>query len=192
MRFDVVPARKRRVYIPARSLARNAAARRVNRQEPQWQAAPVQSPTVDQAEVARFSALAEWWDPRGKTGRCTSSIRCGIGYIRDQVASAFGRDAKRLDCLAGLRILDIGCGGGMLSEPLARLGAAVVGADPAAANIEVAQTARRAERPRRSTTAAPPRRNWQMPASDSTWCWPWRSLSTSRTWRYSCAAAPTW
>ncbi len=54
-----------------------------------------------------------------------------LAYIRDQAAARFGRDPKKLDCLKGLRILDIGCGGGILSEPLARLGAEVVGADPA-------------------------------------------------------------
>ena len=61
-----------------------------------------------------------------------------LTYIRDQVAAHFGRDPKRIGCLSGLRMLDIGCGGGILSEPLARLGAHVVGADPATANIEVA------------------------------------------------------
>jgi 2-polyprenyl-6-hydroxyphenyl methylase/3-demethylubiquinone-9 3-methyltransferase len=61
-----------------------------------------------------------------------------LAYIRDQAATRFGRDPKRLDSLAGLRILDIGCGGGILSEPLARLGAAVVGADPSPENIDIA------------------------------------------------------
>lgn len=62
-----------------------------------------------------------------------------IGYIRDRAAERFGRDAKRLDSLKGLRILDIGCGGGLLSEPLARLGAEMVGVDPSEANIVAAQ-----------------------------------------------------
>ncbi len=62
-----------------------------------------------------------------------------IGYIRDQAAAQFGRDAKKLDCLKGLRMLDIGCGGGVLSEPLARLGATMVGVDPAEENIAVAR-----------------------------------------------------
>ena len=70
---------------------------------------------------------------------CTSSTRCGSAIIKEAACRRFGRDAKRLDSLAGLRILDIGCGGGILSEPLARLGADVVGADPAAANIEAAR-----------------------------------------------------
>ncbi len=61
-----------------------------------------------------------------------------LGYIRDQAAARFGRDAKNIGCLKGLRMLDIGCGGGILSEPLARLGADMVGADPADENIAVA------------------------------------------------------
>jgi 2-polyprenyl-6-hydroxyphenyl methylase/3-demethylubiquinone-9 3-methyltransferase len=96
--------------------------------------------TVDDAEVARFSALAgEWWDSRGKMAPLHKLNPVRLAYIRDTACRRFGRDAKRLDCLAGLRILDIGCGGGLLSEPLARLGAAVVGADPAVANIEAAR-----------------------------------------------------
>jgi 2-polyprenyl-6-hydroxyphenyl methylase / 3-demethylubiquinone-9 3-methyltransferase len=96
--------------------------------------------TVDDAEVARFSALAgEWWDARGKMAPLHKLNPVRLAYIRDAACRRFGRDPKRLDCLAGLRMLDIGCGGGILSEPLARLGAAVVGADPAAANIEAAR-----------------------------------------------------
>jgi 2-polyprenyl-6-hydroxyphenyl methylase/3-demethylubiquinone-9 3-methyltransferase len=62
-----------------------------------------------------------------------------LGFIKEAACRRFARDARRLDCLAGLRFLDIGCGGGLLSEPLARLGAQVVGADPAVANIEAAK-----------------------------------------------------
>jgi 2-polyprenyl-6-hydroxyphenyl methylase/3-demethylubiquinone-9 3-methyltransferase len=62
-----------------------------------------------------------------------------LGYIRDQAAACFNRDPKKLDCLKGLRILDIGCGGGILSEPLARLGAEMLGADPSEDNIAAAQ-----------------------------------------------------
>ena len=96
--------------------------------------------TVDQAEVERFSALAEeWWDPRGKMAPLHKFNPVRLGYIRDRAAEHFGRDPKKLDCLKGLRVLDIGCGGGLLSEPLARLGAATVGVDPADKNIEVAK-----------------------------------------------------
>jgi len=98
------------------------------------------APTVDEAELARFAALAdEWWNPRGKMAPLHKFNPLRLGYIRDAACRRFGRDAKRLDCLAGLRMLDIGCGGGLLSEPLARLGAAVVGADPAEANIAAAR-----------------------------------------------------
>jgi 2-polyprenyl-6-hydroxyphenyl methylase/3-demethylubiquinone-9 3-methyltransferase len=98
------------------------------------------SPTVDPAEVARFERLAAtWWDPRGKMGVLHKFNPVRLGFIRDAACRQFGRDPKRLDSLAGLRILDIGCGGGILSEPLARLGAQVVGADPATANIEAAK-----------------------------------------------------
>jgi 2-polyprenyl-6-hydroxyphenyl methylase/3-demethylubiquinone-9 3-methyltransferase len=96
--------------------------------------------TVDATEVERFSALAdEWWDPRGKMAVLHKFNPVRLGVIKEAVCRRFDRDGKRLDALAGLRILDIGCGGGILSEPLARLGAIVVGADPAAANIAAAQ-----------------------------------------------------
>jgi 2-polyprenyl-6-hydroxyphenyl methylase / 3-demethylubiquinone-9 3-methyltransferase len=98
------------------------------------------APTVDEAELARFAALAhEWWDPRGKMAPLHKFNPVRLGYVRDAACRHFERDAKRLDCLKGLRVLDIGCGGGILSEPLARLGAEVVGADPADANIEAAR-----------------------------------------------------
>ena len=96
--------------------------------------------TVDPAEVERFSALAdEWWNPRGKMAPLHKFNPVRLGYIRDQAAARFGRDAKQLGCLKGLRVLDIGCGGGILSEPLARLGATMVGADPSETNIEAAK-----------------------------------------------------
>jgi 2-polyprenyl-6-hydroxyphenyl methylase/3-demethylubiquinone-9 3-methyltransferase len=96
--------------------------------------------TVDEAEVERFSALADdWWNPRGKMAPLHKFNPVRLGYIRDRAAARFGRDAKKLGCFRGLRFLDIGCGGGILSEPLARLGATVVGADPSRANIEAAK-----------------------------------------------------
>jgi 2-polyprenyl-6-hydroxyphenyl methylase/3-demethylubiquinone-9 3-methyltransferase len=98
------------------------------------------SSTVDSAEVARFAALAsQWWDPRGQMAMLHKFNPVRLGYIRDAACRRFTRDPRRLDSLAGLRILDIGCGGGILSEPLARLGAQVTGADPAAANIAAAR-----------------------------------------------------
>jgi 2-polyprenyl-6-hydroxyphenyl methylase/3-demethylubiquinone-9 3-methyltransferase len=98
------------------------------------------SPTVDAAEVARFSALAAtWWNTRGEMAALHKLNPVRLAYIRDATCQQFGRDAKLVGCLSGLRILDIGCGGGILSEPLARLGAAVLGADPSVTNIEVAK-----------------------------------------------------
>jgi 2-polyprenyl-6-hydroxyphenyl methylase/3-demethylubiquinone-9 3-methyltransferase len=99
-----------------------------------------QSSSVDPAEVRRFSALAaEWWDPRGKMAPLHKFNPVRLGYIRDQAAAHFDRDRKRLACFKGLRVLDIGCGGGILCEPLARLGAVVTGVDPSEANIEAAR-----------------------------------------------------
>src|ERR1041384_4093596 len=96
--------------------------------------------TIDQAEVARFSALAsEWWDPRGKMAVLHKFNPVRLAYIRDAACKHFKRNPKALDSLKGLRILDIGCGGGILCEPLARLGANVLGADPAERNIAAAK-----------------------------------------------------
>ena len=96
--------------------------------------------TIDEAEIARFSALADtWWDPAGKMGMLHKFNPVRLGFIKEAACRRFNRDPKRLDSLAGLRVLDIGCGGGILSEPIARLGASVVGADPAAANIAAAR-----------------------------------------------------
>ncbi len=103
-------------------------------------AAPPRGSTIDRGEVERFAALAdEWWDFHGKMGVLHKFNPVRLGYVRDAACRQFSRDPRRLDCLAGLRLLDIGCGGGLLSEPLARLGAQVVGADPAVANIEAAR-----------------------------------------------------
>jgi len=96
--------------------------------------------TIDEAEVARFSALAdEWWDPRGKMAVLHKFNPVRLAYIRDAACRRFERNGKQLDCLKGLRILDIGCGGGILCEPLARLGANMLGADPAEKNIAAAK-----------------------------------------------------
>jgi 2-polyprenyl-6-hydroxyphenyl methylase / 3-demethylubiquinone-9 3-methyltransferase len=96
--------------------------------------------TIDPAEVERFSALAaEWWAPRGKMAQLHKFNPIRLGYVRDQAAARFDRDPKRLDSMKGLRMLDIGCGGGILSEPLARLGADMVGVDPAENNIAAAK-----------------------------------------------------
>ncbi|MEJ8570330.1 bifunctional 2-polyprenyl-6-hydroxyphenol methylase/3-demethylubiquinol 3-O-methyltransferase UbiG [Microbaculum marinum] len=96
--------------------------------------------TVDADEVARFSALAaEWWNPAGKFGVLHKFNPVRLDYIRDHVCARFGRDPSSSRSLEGLRMLDIGCGGGLLSEPLARLGAEVVGVDPSEKNIGTAR-----------------------------------------------------
>jgi 2-polyprenyl-6-hydroxyphenyl methylase/3-demethylubiquinone-9 3-methyltransferase len=96
--------------------------------------------TVDPAEVAKFEAMAaEWWDPAGKFKPLHMLNPCRLDYITSQIAAEFGRDLKAERPFDGLRLLDIGCGGGLLSEPMARLGAEVVGADAAERNIPVAR-----------------------------------------------------
>src|SRR5690606_16752013 len=96
--------------------------------------------TIDAGEVERFSAMAaEWWNPNGKFRPLHKFNPVRLAYIRDQVAARFGRDPRAAKPFEGLRFLDIGCGGGLLCEPMARLGAAVVGADASETNIEVAK-----------------------------------------------------
>jgi len=96
--------------------------------------------TVDPKEVAKFEAMAaEWWDPAGKFKPLHMLNPCRLDYITSQIAAEFDRDLTTNLPFKGLRILDIGCGGGLLAEPMARLGATVVGADAAAGNIPVAR-----------------------------------------------------
>jgi len=96
--------------------------------------------TVDQAEVASFDAAAEiWWDPDGAARWLHRYNPVRVAYIRDAACRRFGRDPADPDCLRGLRLIDIGCGAGVLCEPLAALGATVVGADPGPAILEVAR-----------------------------------------------------
>lgn len=102
--------------------------------------AEAQRTTIDNAEVERFSRLsAEWWNPNGKFRPLHKFNPVRLAYIRDQVAARFGRDPHAARPFEGLRFLDIGCGGGLLCEPMARLGATVVGADASVTNIEVAK-----------------------------------------------------
>lgn len=96
--------------------------------------------TIDQAEVDRFSAMAaEWWDPAGKFRPLHKFNPVRLTYVRDLVSAQFGRDPRSHRPLEGLRILDIGCGGGLLSEPMARMGADVLGADASEKNIGIAK-----------------------------------------------------
>ena len=96
--------------------------------------------TVDPSEIAKFEAMAaEWWDLEGKFKPLHMMNPVRLDYITRQIAAEFGRDLSGPAPFGGLRILDIGCGGGLLCEPMARLGATIVGADAAARNIPVAQ-----------------------------------------------------
>ena len=101
---------------------------------------PTNARSVDESEVEQFSRLSsQWWDERGPMAPLHKFNPVRLAFIRDRAADHFHRDPSRLDSLAGLRILDIGCGGGILAEPLARLGAAVTGVDPSESNIAVAR-----------------------------------------------------
>ena len=101
--------------------------------------------TVIPDEVARFERIArEWWDPNGPMRALHRINPVRLAYVRDEACRRFGRDPRQAQPLDGLTALDVGCGGGILSEPLARLGASVTGLDPAPTNVAVARL--RAER----------------------------------------------
>jgi len=96
--------------------------------------------TINPAEVEKFARMAEeWWDPKGKFRPIHKFNPTRLAYIRDQALAHFGRDGLSRRPFEGLSVLDIGCGGGLLSEPLARLGATVTGIDVAPRNIAVAK-----------------------------------------------------
>lgn len=95
--------------------------------------------SVNPEEIAHFSAMAEtWWDPKGPFKPLHQLNPTRIAFVRDQICAHFGRDPHSELPLKGLRILDIGCGGGLLSEPIARLGAELIGADASEKNIKTA------------------------------------------------------
>lgn len=95
--------------------------------------------SVDDAEMAKFARMAaEWWDPNGKFAPLHKFNPVRLQFIRDLAAERFGRDARGLRPFEGLTLLDIGCGGGLLSEPMARLGFDVLGADPLEKNVRTA------------------------------------------------------
>ena len=95
--------------------------------------------TVDPDEIAKFSAMAaEWWDPSGKFKPLHVMNPVRLAYVRDQIAAHYDREVRVKSPLDGLTLLDIGCGGGLLAEPLTRLGAEVTGADMSEVNIKIA------------------------------------------------------
>ncbi|WP_304186303.1 bifunctional 2-polyprenyl-6-hydroxyphenol methylase/3-demethylubiquinol 3-O-methyltransferase UbiG [Phenylobacterium aquaticum] len=95
--------------------------------------------SIDPAEVERFSRItAEWWDPKGKFAPLHRFNPVRLSFIRDQAALRFGRDPTARAPFQGLRLLDIGCGGGLLSEPMCRLGFSVTGVDASERNIGTA------------------------------------------------------
>lgn len=97
--------------------------------------------TVDEGEIAKFAAMAEeWWDPNGKFRPLHRFNPIRIEFLRDRIAAHFGRDTKSGPPLEGLKILDVGCGGGLLCEPMTRLGATVTGIDATERNTEIART----------------------------------------------------
>jgi 2-polyprenyl-6-hydroxyphenyl methylase / 3-demethylubiquinone-9 3-methyltransferase len=96
--------------------------------------------TLDETEVKRFAALAaEWWDPNGKFRPLHKLGPARLAFIRQEIVRHFARASSGLRPFEGLTVIDIGCGGGLVSEPVARLGATVTGIDPAAENIEAAR-----------------------------------------------------
>jgi 2-polyprenyl-6-hydroxyphenyl methylase/3-demethylubiquinone-9 3-methyltransferase len=100
---------------------------------------PQPASSIDPDEVARFAAIAEaWWDPNGKFRPLHKFNPIRLGYVRDHVAAHFGRDITVPRPFAGLRLIDIGCGGGLVAEPMARLGFSVTGVDATERNIAVA------------------------------------------------------
>jgi len=102
---------------------------------------PASGGTIDDAEIARFSKLAEtWWDETGPFRPLHWINPVRLAYLREQLIQQFGRDASAMRPFEGLRLLDIGCGGGLISEPMARMGFSVTGIDAAAKHIPVAAT----------------------------------------------------
>jgi len=103
-------------------------------------AAPKTQGSIDADEVAKFEGMAgEYWDPQGKYAPLHAMNPCRLDYIADQIAAEFDRDLRSAHPFDGLRIADIGCGGGLLTEPLARLGASAIGVDASQNSISVAR-----------------------------------------------------
>ncbi len=103
-------------------------------------AQPSGAQNLDDAEVDRFRRIAsEWWDGKGKFRPLHQLAPARLTFVRDELVRHFGLKSSGLKPLKGLRVLDVGCGGGLVSEPLARMGASVVGLDPGRENVEAAR-----------------------------------------------------
>jgi 2-polyprenyl-3-methyl-5-hydroxy-6-metoxy-1,4-benzoquinol methylase len=127
--------------------------------------------SIDPVEIERFSALAaEWWDPQGKFRPLHKFNPVRLGFLRDRIAGHFGRDTAGEAPLQGLRLLDIGCGGGLVSEPMARLGASVTGADAGERNIGIARQPPRAVLRLIIAVPAP------APSRTARWRWRWSNM----------------
>ncbi len=101
----------------------------------------LKSPSIDESEIEKFRAMAsEWWDPKGKFKPLHKFNPVRLAFLRDRICSHFSLDDKSRTPLQGLRVLDIGCGGGLVSEPMARLGAQMTSVDAGEANIKTAMT----------------------------------------------------
>ena len=101
---------------------------------------PRHAPSVDPAEVARFDALAtEWWDAKGKFAPLHRFNPARLTFLKDALLRHFQRDERFAQPFAGLTLLDVGCGGGLVAEPVSRLGATVTGIDAGTATIEAAR-----------------------------------------------------
>ena len=103
-------------------------------------AAGAAGPSIDPADVARFSAqAAEWWDPRGPFAPLHRFNPARLAFLRDRFAERFVREARARAAFEGLTLIDVGCGGGLIAEPMRRLGFAVTGVDASAENVGTAR-----------------------------------------------------
>lgn len=99
-----------------------------------------EGPSIDPADVARFSAqAAEWWDPKGPFAPLHRFNPARLAFVRDRVASRFGRDIRQRNAFEGLSLIDIGCGGGLIAEPMRRMGFEVTALDASSENIGTAR-----------------------------------------------------